>query len=153
MQQTPKIQPSEAEMRLSYETAVYKEQLRLLQGEMDRVSLTLLDLENAARTLENLRTDDSILPVGGGAFIKANVYSTHTIIPIGAGYFVEMEREHGVLEIRKRIDSTKKAVDRLKDEFEKISKKFQEISIMLRDLRTASVIQKRAQEGEHTEYV
>lgn len=157
MQQSPKNQsvnqPSEAEIRLSYETAVYREQLKLLQGEVERVTLTTLDLENAVKTLENLKAEDAIVPVGGGTFIKANIYSTHAIVPVGAGYFVEMGREQGILEMKKRVESTKKAIDRLREEFEKISKKLQEMNMNLRNMRAASAINKRVEENEQVDYI
>ncbi len=141
------------EVKMNYEASVYKEQLRLLQGEIDRVMLSLLDLENASRTVENLESKDSIVPIGGGAFIKANIYSTYVIVPIGAGYLVEMDKEVSAIELKKRTESTKKAIEKLKEEFVKISKKIQEISIKLRDVRAASAIDKRVEESAHSEYV
>ncbi len=148
-----KVEPNEAQIKLSYETAVYREQLRLLQGEIDRVSLTLLDLENSLRTLENLKIDDSLVQIGGGAFIKSTIYSTNVLVPVGAGYFVEMSKEQGIIEIRKRIESTKKAVEKLREEFEKVSKKLHETSINLRNIQAAVNIAKRVEENEHLEYV
>lgn len=146
------MQSNENEMRLSYEAAVYKEQLRLLQGEMERISLTLMDMESAVRTLENLKTEDSIVQVGGGAFIKANIYSSHVILPIGAGYLVEMERETGAFEMKKRVESTRKAVDRLKEEFTKVSVKLQDTAVKIRDARTTSEIMGRVEENERHDY-
>lgn len=147
------MQKNDDEVRLTYEAAVYNEQLRLLQGEVERITITLLDLDNAARTLENLKAEDAIVQIGGGAFIKANIYSTHTLLPIGAGYLLEMDKEQGVIEMKKRIESTKKAIERLKEEFEKISKKLQEMNVMLRTMQTAAAINKRTEESGHSEYV
>lgn len=145
-------QKNEEAARLSYEAAVYKEQLRLLQSEMDRISLALVDLDNAARTLDKLKTEDSIVQIGGGAFIKVNVYSSHVIVPIGAGYLVEMEREYAALELKRRVDSTKKAVERLREEFGKVSVKLQEASVKMRGMQADAAIMKRAEESEHYEY-
>jgi prefoldin alpha subunit len=141
------------DVKLSYEIAVYKEQLTILQSEIERVTLTMLDLDNALRTLENLQINDALVQIGGGVFVKANIYSTRALVPIGAGYLVEMEKDLAILELKKRLESTKKAVEKLREEFQKISLKLREADAKIRNLQSAAAILKRTEENEHAEYV
>jgi prefoldin alpha subunit len=125
------INEEQERARLSYEVQVYREQLRLLEREIERINLTAVDLSNALRTLENLKNEDVMVPIGGGAFIKASVYTTKVLVPAGADYITEMEREKAVAELKKRVESTKKAFEKLSEQFTQISKKLQEVGIRL----------------------
>ena len=73
---------------LAYERRVYGEQLRLIQKEVDRISLTNLDLINAENTTKKLKAEDSLIPIGGGAYIKANVYNTKVLVPVRSRYLI-----------------------------------------------------------------
>ena len=137
---------SQAQARLSYEVAVYREQLRLLEKEIERINLTTMDLSNAAKTIENLKNEEALVPVGGGVFIRTKVESTKTLVPVGADYLVETEKENAVSEIRKRVEATKKAIEKLTEEFDKIAKRLQEGGMKLRELRQIQAITKN--EGE-----
>ena len=117
--------------RLSYEVQVYREQLRLLEREIERINLTTVDLANALRTMENLKNEDVMMPIGGGSYLKASVYTTKVLVPIGADYMNEMERDKATVELRKRIESTKKAFEKLSEQFNAISKRLQDTGLKL----------------------
>ncbi len=139
--------------QISYESAVYKEQLRLLQKEIERINLTTIDLSNAARTAENMLQEDALVPIGGGAFIKSSVYNTKVLVPVGADYIVEMDKKDAVGEINKRIEATKKAIEKLSDEFQKVSLKLREINLKLREIQTQDAINRRVDENIGEDYV
>ncbi len=139
--------------QLSYEVAVYREQLRLLQKEIERIHSTTTDLGNASTTAENLKSEDIIVQIGGGSFIRANVYSTKILVPIGASYLVEMEHKDAALEIKKRIDATKNAIEKLNEEFEKIARKLQESGSRLRNFQMQQSLNKRVDENIGEDYV
>ena len=48
------VKPEEMHAKLAYEAAVYREQLRLLKKEMDRINVTTVELSTAVKTIENL---------------------------------------------------------------------------------------------------
>lgn len=139
--------------QLSYESAVYKEQLRLLQKEIERINLATIDLSNAARTAELIKQEDVLVPIGGGAFIKSSVYNTKILVPVGAEYLVEMEKEDAVSEINKRTEATKKAIEKLTEEFQKVSVKIRDINIKLREVQAQDVINKRVNENIGEDYL
>ena len=138
---------------LMYERRVYTEQLKLIQKEVDRITLTNLDLINAENTAKKLQANDSLIPVGGGAYIKANVYNTKILLPVGAGYLVDMEAEEAARELRRRVEETRKAVERLTEEFKNISRKLTETIEKINELRSQEQIDKRVEENIGEDYV
>lgn len=143
----------ETKTRLAYEVAIYKEQLNMLRKEMEKISLTNIDLTNASKTVKNLKENEVMVPVGGGAFIKGNITESKVVVPIGAEYLMEMDKEESDTEITRRIEATKKAVEKLNGEFKKISIKLKEISIKLREVEAQSKISKRVEESAQDDYI
>ncbi|HLD59484.1 MAG TPA: prefoldin subunit alpha [Candidatus Bilamarchaeaceae archaeon] len=138
---------------LAYERRVYGEQLRLIQKEVDRISLTNLDLINAENTTKKLKAEDSLIPIGGGAYIKANVYNTKVLVPVGAGYLIEMEAETAARELRRRIEETRKAVEKLTEEFKNISRRLETTSRKLSEMQTQDRINQRVEENLGEDYL
>ena len=97
-----------ARTQISYEAAVYKEQLRLLQKEVDRINLTTIDLSNAVTTAQQVKQEDVLSPIGGGAFLKASVYNTNILVPVGANYLVEMDKERLMFEEKQMLEEEKR---------------------------------------------
>ncbi len=139
--------------QLSYESAVYREQLRLLQNEIKRIDFAMVDLSKAVQTAERIKNDDVLVPVGGGSFVKATVYSTKLLVPVGADYLVEMEKDEAVGEINKRIEATKKAIEKLNTEFQKVSSKLQEVNGILNNLQNQVAINKQVDENIGEDYI
>lgn len=143
----------EAQTKLMYEVALYREQLAMLQKEMERVSLTTVDLNNAVKTVENIETKDVMVPVGGGTFIKATVTDVKLIVPIGAQYLREMDKEKTLDELNRRRKATKKAIEKLETEFKKIATNFQQVSGQLKDMEARAKISKRVDENIGEDYI
>ncbi len=139
--------------QLSYEVAVYREQLRLLQKEIERINSTTYDLSNASKTADNLKSEDILVQIGGGSYVRANVYSVKILVPVGANYLIEMDNKEAALEIKKRIDATKNAIVKLNEEFEKIATRLQESGSMLRNVQMQQSLNKRVNENIGEDYV
>lgn len=144
---------ADEQQRLVYETMVYREQLNMLQREMDRITLATVDLNNAAKTTENISAGNSLIPIGGGAFIKAEVIATKVLVPVGAGYLIEMEGKEAETELKKRIDATERAVEKLSEEFKNLSKKFHDSSAKLREMQTQAALNKKVNENIGEDYL
>ncbi len=114
--------------RLIYESRVYSEQLRLLEGEVERISMTAVELSNSLVTIEGLGHGESLVPIGGGALVNAKIASTDVLLPIGSGYMVAMKKEEAEAEVKKRIKSTETAIIRLRTEFERVNAKLMEVN-------------------------
>jgi len=143
----------ETRVRVTYEAAIYREQLNMLRREMERISLSTLDLSNAASAVEALNTKEVLLPVGGGAYVKAKISSTDVLVPIGAEFVVETDKETAMVELKRRSEATRQAVTKLNEEFEKINKKLREVMTQLQDIEQQGVLNKRVDEGLKEDYI
>ncbi|MGB9719805.1 MAG: prefoldin subunit alpha [Candidatus Anstonellales archaeon] len=114
------VELSEEQQRVLYEARVLDAQLRMLRTELDKVGLTLLDLTNSLHSVENLEVKDALVPIGGGAFVKAEISERNIIVPIGGGYLLLMDEKTAKEEVEKRIEKTKEAAEKLNDEIKKV---------------------------------
>jgi prefoldin alpha subunit len=114
------VELSEEQQRILYEARLLDAQLRMLQAELDKVGLALLDLTNSLQSVENLDVKEALVPIGGGAFVKANVSEKNVIVPIGGGYLLLMDENKAKQEIEKRIEKTKEAAEKINEEMKKI---------------------------------
>jgi prefoldin alpha subunit len=143
----------ESRQRVTYEAAIYREQLTMLRREMERISLTTLDLANAASAVEALKSKDILVPVGGGTYVKAKISSTEVLVPIGAEFVVETDRESAMAELKRRSEATRQAVTRLNDEFEKINRKLRQTMSALQGIESQAAISRRVDEGIKEDYI
>lgn len=121
--------------RASYESYIYKQQLSMIRSEMEKITLTMLDLTNASKTISSLEMKESLVPIGGNAFLETKVSSEKILVPIGGGYLLKMNKETSQKEMEKRADSTKKILERLQKEYELLSKKLNETEKKLHSMR------------------
>lgn len=138
--------------QINYEARVYQEQLRMLQKEIDRMSLTNLDLINAEKTADSLVENESLIPIGGGAFIKATISQTDILVPVGANYLIEMDRKDARGVLSKRIDATKNAVEKLNAEMMKIYDRLREAQTILSQLQTQRMANKKVNDNIREDY-
>jgi prefoldin alpha subunit len=109
--------------QMEYEAKVYSEQLRLLQNEIERISMTALELSASAKALSSPMEGDALVPIGAGSLIRAKVDGAEVLLPIGAGYMIAMKKHEAVDELKRRMNSTEAAVEKLKSEFHKTNDK------------------------------
>ncbi|MBI5223607.1 prefoldin subunit alpha [Candidatus Micrarchaeota archaeon] len=149
----PSPSPEQMQSQLSYELAVYREQLSMLKRETERVSLTALDLNNALRSIESLVNGRALVPIGGGALIKANLSETNVLVPIGGGYLVEMKKDVASVEVRKRIDATNNAIQKLTEEFNKLNDKLRSVSSQLGQMEAQSKLNQQVETNSRDDYL
>ncbi|HLC69343.1 MAG TPA: prefoldin subunit alpha [Candidatus Bilamarchaeaceae archaeon] len=140
-------------VKLAYEVSVYREQLKLLEREVQRIHQTSIELQTAAQTCEKLQTDNALMPIGGGAFIHARVESTKALVPVGSNYLISMERDKAVLELHKRVDAAKSASEKLREEYKKIVHKLQQSSGLLQSIQSRLALSHRVDENIGEDYI
>lgn len=83
---------------------VYKQQAELIQQQIELIQTSMAEVDALSNTLDDLKGKDSIeafVPVGAGAFMRAELKNTDDIImSIGAGVAVKKDVE-GAKEIIK----------------------------------------------------
>lgn len=114
------VELSEEQQKILYEARGLDAQLRMLRTELDRVGLALIDLTNSLHSVENLEVKEALVPIGGGAFVKAEVSEKNIVVPIGGGYLILMDEKTAKREVEKRIEKTKEAAEKLNDEIKRV---------------------------------
>ena len=142
----------ESYARLAYEIRVYRKQLGILQREIEKITLTSLDLANAMRTLESLKPGENLIPVGGGSYIKGEIKGEKVLVPIGSGYLTETDASAAAEKMKRRVEMTKTAVKRLTDEFGNISGKLEMVSRQLKDIEKRIIIDNQVEESVSEDY-
>lgn len=109
------------------------QQRNYIEREVERMMLSMLDLNNSLTTIEHMRDEHGLVPVGGGAFIRAKLESKKVFIPIGANYVVEYGVDEAKAEIDRRMKMTEGAIQNLKNELKKIDNEFMRLETAYRD--------------------
>ncbi len=143
----------ETQGQMNYELAVYREQMNMLKRETERISLTTLDLTNALKTVEAMKEEKIMVPIGGGSMIRGKITDLNILIPIGGGYSVEMDKAKAIVELNHRIDATKKALEKLNEEFNKIVTRFQDLSLQMQQVEGQSRISERGKDNMREDYL
>jgi prefoldin alpha subunit len=138
--------------RLAYEIRIYRKQLAILQKEIEKVTLTSLDLMNATRTLESLKTGENLIPLGGGSYVRGEIKDKIVLVPVGAGYLTEINAPAAAERMRRRVDMTKTAIKKLTEEFGRISGTLEVSSRRLKEIEKKIVIDKRVEESVSEDY-
>ncbi len=143
----------ENRVRMNYEVAVYREQLTMLRREMERVSLTTMDLTSAVQSVNGLKAEQILAPIGGGVFVRSEIKDTRVIMPIGAEFAIDMEKGEAAVELQRRVDATRQAVTRLNEEFEKINRKLREVMLNLQDVEQQLRLNNQVEAGVKEDYI
>ncbi|ADL57804.1 prefoldin subunit alpha [Methanothermobacter marburgensis] len=90
---------------------IYQSQAELIQQQMEAVRATISELEILENTLKDIQEkegSETLVPVGAGSFIKAELKETSEVImSVGAGVAIKKNFEDAM----KTIDSQKKELE------------------------------------------
>lgn len=100
------------------------QQRNYVEREIERMMISMLDLNNSLITIQNMRDETGLVPIGGGAFIRAKLDPNNVLVPIGAGYIAEFGVEEAKKEVDKRVKMTEKAIETLRAELKTIDEEF-----------------------------
>ncbi len=117
---------------LSEKHQVYQYQAESIAQQINMVKLTIKDVETALVTITALKDEPSgietLVPIGFGSFVKANLVNTDTIVVgIGAGVSVEKKIEDAKSFLEKRRDELTKYYEQLNNTISKIAQELQNI--------------------------
>lgn len=113
----------------------YKSQAEMLQKQVEALQQSMAELDVLEKTIDDLQNKDSVeslVPVGGGAFMKAEIKDTSNIImSIGSGIAVKQTAE----EAKVTVESQK---DELKDSLDKTLQSLQQVTDVIGQLSPAA---------------
>ena len=143
----------QAYARLAYEVKLYRNQLSLIQKEVEKITLTSLDMNNALKTVESMSAGESLLPIGGGSFVKGEVKGETILLGIGSGYVIEVEKPYAVEKMKKRGELTREAINKLTKEYSKISAKLSAATKQLKEIERSILISRRTEQSSTEDYI
>lgn len=114
---------------------LYSQQKQILERELEKLMVSLMELNSSILTIKGIGDGEGLVPIGGGAFVKATLEGKNVIIPIGSGYSQEYDIKGASTEVSKRIELTEKAVKRMKDELEKVDKEMIKLETEFRKIQ------------------
>ena len=139
--------------RLAYETKLYKNQLTLIQREIEKITLTTMDLNNAKRTVESVHEGETLIPIGGGSYVKGDIKDATVLLGIGSGFLIEVDKDVASERMKARSELTREAINRLSKEFAKISTKLKTVSRELKETERKLLIDKKTEESASEDYI
>ena len=138
--------------KLAYQIRLYRKQLTLLQREIEKITLTSMDLSNSIKAIDELEKGEALIPIGGGSYVRGDVSEEDVLVAVGGGYLLEMDSESAKKKTEKRVDATKNAVKKLTQEFSKISSKLETVTMQLKELENKILIGRRVEEEASDDY-
>jgi len=139
--------------QLSYEVRLYKNQLALLQKEIEKLTLTTLDSTNASHTIESIEQGDVLVPIGSGSFVKGIITSKNVLLGIGGGYVIEVDKETAAGKIKQREAAAREAINRLSQEYSRIAAKLDGARKQLQEIEMQVIRKQRGEESVREDYV
>jgi prefoldin alpha subunit len=117
---------------LSEKHQVYKHQAESISQQINVVGMTIKDVETALITITTLKDEsagiETLVPIGFGSFVKANLINTDTIVVgIGAGVSVEKNIDDAKSFLEKRKDELTKYQEQLNNTVAKLAQELQNI--------------------------
>ena len=114
---------------------LYSQQKQAIEKELEKLMVSLMELNNSILTIKELKASEGLVPIGGGAFVKAKLEGEKVIMPIGSGYSQEYDIKGASAEVSKRIELTEKAVKRMRDELGKVDNEMAKLESEFRKLQ------------------
>lgn len=131
---------------LSEKHQVYKHQAESISQQINVVGITIKDVETALITITTLKDEasgiETLVPIGFGSFVKANLINTDTIVVgIGAGVSVE-----------KNIDDAKSFLEKRKDELTKYQEQLNTtVAKLAQELQTIEKLAYKHQQSQQSQ--
>ncbi len=139
--------------QLSYQVAMYRQQMEVIKRETERINMTAIEISNAIKAIERIKEEKALIPIGGGALVKGRIEDPKILVPVGAQYLVEMEKEDAHSELKTRLEATNKAVVKLTEEFNKLLAKLEEVSTQLREVERRMELDQKVEENLREDYI
>ncbi len=117
---------------LSEKHQVYQYQAEVIAQQLNMVKITIKDVDTALITITALKDEspgeETLVPIGFGSFVKANLVNPDTIIVgIGAGVSVEKKIDDAKSFLEKRKDELTQYYEQLNNSISKLAQELQNI--------------------------
>ena len=133
--------------KLVNEINIYKQQVELIQNQIDLIRTSMAEVEALSNTLDDLKGKDSIeafVPVGAGSFMRAELKNTDDIIiSIGAGVAVKKDVEGAKEIIAAQKEDLADSLDKMLAQLQQTSDIVGELSIQAEQMMAQAQMQQQ----------
>ncbi len=125
------MKPADQSIReLLVEQRLLEGSVRIVQTRLDIVNASLTDIYVANQTLEGIKGkpkgSETLVPIGGGSFIKAELADTEKIIMgVGAGVAVEKSVDDSIFELKSRQAELERVRTSLQNQLTQVASKIE----------------------------
>lgn len=122
---------------LQYLLQAYQEQYSVLTRELKDASDSVMGISSAIETLDgNDRVigRESLVPVGSGLYVYANVTEKSTVISIGGGLLMETDAASAKDMLNKRFEAERNNMNRISRQMKQVEDTIYEISYKIGEL-------------------
>lgn len=104
---------------------IYQSQAELIQQQMEAVRATISELEILEKTIKDIQGKDgseTLVPVGAGSFIKAELKDTSEVImSVGAGVAIKKNFEDAMESIKSQKNELESTLQKMGENLRKIT--------------------------------
>lgn len=133
--------------KLVNEINIYKQQVELIQNQIDLIRTSMAEVEALSNTLDDLKGKDSIeafVPVGAGSFMRAELKNTDDIIiSIGAGVAVKKDVEGAKEIIAAQKEDLADSLDKMLAQLQQTSDIVGQLSIQAEQMMAQAQMQQQ----------
>ncbi len=118
------IMKNEEIQKQFYELELYNQQVKKLQEELGKIEIMKMELIKSIESLDGLKESKELLvPLGGGAFVKAEVIdSGKIIVGTGSDIFLEKDVDEVIEDFKKSVEELNNAETMINEQINKTIK-------------------------------
>ncbi len=118
------IMKNEEIQKQFYELELYNQQIKKLQEELGKIEIMKMELIKSIESLDGLKESKELLvPLGGGAFVKAEVMDSEKIIVgTGSDIFLEKDVDEVIEDFKKSVEELNNAESMINEQINKTIK-------------------------------
>ena len=103
--------------QIAREGQMLEGKLKYLKAELEKLTLTLVELEKAKATINGAKVnEEALVPIGADIMMAVEVKDEHVLVPLGAGYYVRMKKEDALKKIDEGLERLKEVYNRINEE-------------------------------------
>ena len=139
---------------LAQELEIIEEQREALQAEIGSLRTQKTTVDEAIEAVEELESGDTVqVPLGGGAYVRAEIADIdEVIVDLGGGYAAERDQDGAVESLESKKDTIDDRIEELQSEVAQLESESEELEQRARQMQAQQMQQlQQQQQGQPDE--
>jgi prefoldin alpha subunit len=135
---------------LAQELEVIEQQREALEAEIQTLRTQQTTIDEAIEAVEDLDSGDTVqVPLGGGAYVRAEVADVdEVIVDLGGGYAAERDQAGAVDSLEYKKDTIDDRIEELRSEVAALESESEELEQRARQMQAQQMQQLQQQQGQ-----